>query len=277
MEKQIRLLIPSALAFLICYLMTAFYNRYASDDFEFLYQLREQGYSGSVGYFYDNWNTRWLAIGWMNIVFITEQKLGNLIYYHAFSLLLLWISFYRLIILFPDTSVLVRMVTSFFMSMSFFYCCFSISDVFFWINTSTMYLYGTIAFIFVLGAVVSNRISAFDVVLLIIGGFYLGASYEPLVFTSMLAAVIYLWIQFRNHGPRVAAKPLVIKVILVLSILMISFAISYAGEGHTIRSAFLPQTTFAFKLWVWIKAMIKMVVLELPSKFLIALLFSFPV
>lgn len=276
MDRKIRLLIPAALAFLICFLLTAFYNRYASDDFEFLYQYRELGFSGSVGYFYDNWNTRWLAIGWMNIVFITEQKLGNLIYYHAFSLFLLWISFYRLTALFLNTTVWVSIVSSFFMSMSFFYCCFSISDVFFWINTSTMYLYGTIAFIFALGAVFADRITVTDVVLLIVAGFYLGASYEPLVFTSMLAAVIYLWIQFRKHGSRVAAKPVVIKVILVLSVLMIAFAISYAGDGHTIRSSFLPQTTFAFKLWVWFKAVIKMVVLELPSKFLIALLFSFP-
>jgi len=276
MEKQIRLLLPAAVGFLICFLLTAFYNRYASDDFEFLYQLRQLGFSGSVGYFYDNWNTRWLAIGWMNVVFISEEMIGNLIYYHAFSMLLLWFSFYRLIAQFLLTSVFVKVVTSLFMSMSFFYCCFSISDVFFWVNTSTMYLYGTIAFILALGAVISKRFTVFDVVVLIASGFYLGASYEPLVFTSMLAAVIYLWSQFRKQGPQVAAKPVVIKVILVLSVLMIAFAISYAGEGHTIRSSYLPQTTFTFKLWVWIKAIIKMIMMELPSKFLMALLFSFP-
>ncbi len=276
MERQIRLLLPAAFAFLICFLVTAFYNRFASDDFEFLYQFSELGFSGSVRYFYDNWNTRWLAIGWMNIVFFTEQRFGNLIFYHAFSLILLWVSFCRLISQFLDTSILVKMVTSFFMLMSFFYCCFNISEVFFLINASTMYLYGTIAFIFVLGSVISNRFSFIDVIVLIFSGLYVGASYEPLVFTSMLAGVIYLWIQFRKHGPQVAAKATVIKVILVLSVLMIAFAISYAGEGHTIRSTFLPQTTFTFKLWVWIKAMIKMVVLELPSKLLIAFLFSFP-
>jgi hypothetical protein len=57
---------------------------------------------------------------------------------------------------------------------------------------------------------------------------------------------------------------------------MIAFAISYAGEGHTVRSSFLPQTTLSFKIIVLIKAVIKMLFLFLPTKILPALLFAFP-
>ncbi|MBL0341813.1 MAG: hypothetical protein IPP71_13290 [Bacteroidetes bacterium] len=146
MKQQIKFLIPALVAFVICFLMTAFYNRYASDDFEFLYQYRELGLGGSVKYFYDSWNTRWLAIGWMNIVFMLTGSLGSLLYYHLVSLVLLWFAFYRVIKNFVEAALIFRVITSGFMMVSFYYSCFSISDVFFWVNTSTMYLFGSIAF-----------------------------------------------------------------------------------------------------------------------------------
>jgi hypothetical protein len=81
---------------------------------------------------------------------------------------------------------------------------------------------------------------------------------------------------FRKHGPSIVQQISVLKTIIFLSVLMIAFAISYAGEGHVIRSSFLPQTTAAFKMIVLLKAVIKMVFMFLPVKLLIAIPLSLP-
>ena len=231
---------------------------------------------GSINYFYENWNTRWLAIGWMNVVFAFSGILGSLLVYHIFSLFLLWLSFYRLVANFIIESSFVKVVVAGFLVVSFFYSCFSISDVFFWVNTSTMYLYGTIAFLFALGEFMKKGFDLCGFVVLVFSGMYLGGSYEPLVFTAMVASVVLLVYKFRNASVRVIWKPLVLKTIIFLSVLMIAFAISYSGEGHVIRSSFLPQTTISFKILVLLKALIKMIFIFIPSKILASLLFAFP-
>lgn len=270
------LLIPALIAFLVCFAWVAFYNRFASDDFELIYQLNHLGFKGSIIYFYDTWNTRWLAITLMNVIFIATEKSGTLIVFHLLSLLILWFAFYRLTKEFSKQTLLTNIVCSGFMSISFFYSCFSKSDVFFWVNSSAIYLYGTIAFIFALAEVLLKRVNATSFVILIFAGFFLGGSYEPLAFTVMVTSSVFLFVMFQRHGPGVAAQPVVIKTILLLSIVMVAFAVSYAGQGHVIRSSFLPQTTFTFKSWAFIKAVLKMSAIYLPEKLFTALLFAFP-
>jgi hypothetical protein len=107
-------------------------------------------------------------------------------------------------------------------------------------------------------------------------GLYIAGSYEPLVFTCMLSCVIYLGTLIKRHGWRVWVFPFDKKIIVFLSALMAGFYISYSGEGHVVRSAFLPQTSFDYRLITWVKSCIKMFVLYIPAKIPMLALLSVP-
>ncbi len=276
MEKQNRfLLIPLGL-FLICFLWIGYYNRFASDDFEFLNKLRTYGFAGSVQWFHEHWNTRWSAITLLNWVLICTLTVGSLVWYHLVSFLLLWWAFYRNIsnlIHEPETT---RIIYSGYASIAFFYACFSINDVFFWINTSTMYLYGCIAIVFAIAEITTRKHTVLSYLRLSLLGLFTAGAYEPLVFTCMLSCVAILFLLVKRHKWDVWRIPFDKKIIILLSSLMLGFAISYSGEGHVVRATYLPQESFFFKTWVWIKAIVKMFVLHIPLKMLPVFLFSIP-
>ncbi len=276
MEKHHRLLAIPLLIFLTCFLIVGYNNRYASDDFEFLIKLREYGFLGSVEWFHSHWNTRWTSIAFLNGALLFTLNIGTLFWYHLISISLLWFALYRNIKNFVRKDIITHVSVSGFATIAFFYSCFSISDVFFWINTSTMYLYGCIALLFAVAEITSNTHTVASYLRLAVFGLFLAGAYEPLVFTSLVVCAVLFATLVSKHGWSVWKIHTDKKVIVLLSSLMLGFAISFSGEGHVARSAFLPQTDLTFKLWVWMKAIIKMFVIYIPGKILPVLLFSFP-
>src|SRR5688572_15425333 len=97
MEKQLRILAIPLLAFLVCFSIVAAYNRFASDDFEFLNKLRDFGWLDSIKWFHEHWNTRWSAIVVLNSVLLLALNTDTLWWYHVLCLVLLWFAFLRVI------------------------------------------------------------------------------------------------------------------------------------------------------------------------------------
>jgi hypothetical protein len=276
MLSQLRYFLLPCIVFAGMFTAASLMNRVASDDFEFLSKLRDLGFTGSVAWFYNHWNTRWMAIGWMNLVFMWWNVTGALWVYHTLSMTMLWWvirSIIRNKLNLPSTESSILAALS---CINFFFLTFSISDVFFWINTSTMYLWGSIAFLFAFAEIIKERSWLNGFPSIIISALYLGGSYEPLVATSMAGSVVFLWMMFTRKGGGVVSQPAVLRTIVFLSVLMIAFAISFAGEGHVIRSSFLPDTSLQEKLWIGVKAVVKMFVVEIPMKLGWILVFMIP-
>lgn len=272
MIRPFRALIPALVVFAACFMALAWFNRVASDDFEFMYRFRELGFLESIRFFYDTWNTRWVAIGLMNLVWLGEGSVTSLLLYHFISLLLLWVAFMRLTVNFIAENKTAAILSGY-LAVAFFYSCFNIADVFFWINTSTMYLYGSIAAIFGAAEVTGKRKGIIPYLILLIAGIYAGASYEPLAFVLLIAGVAYA---FYTYSKRTATRPQFLKLLIFLLAVCTAFAISYAGEGHHIRAGFLPQTTITSKAFILTKALFKMYFIKLPAIALATLLFSMP-
>jgi hypothetical protein len=260
---------------LISFLLVGYFNRFATDDFEFLNKLREYGIVGSVKWFHEHWNTRWASILLLNGMLLLTLKTGTLVWYHLISISLLFIAF-NTILKHVLRSVNEALLLSGYLSIAFFFACFSISDVFFWINTSTMYLYGIIALLFALGEVTSKEHTIPGYLRITGFGLFIGGAYEPLAFTCMITCIVILLLQVRPYNWYVGKIAINKKIIIFLSVLMLGFAFSFAGEGHVVRSSYLPQTDFSFKLWVWVKAVVKIFVVYIPEILLPVLMLSFP-
>jgi hypothetical protein len=273
MRKQLILLSIPLTCFFCCYLFISFFNRYASDDFEFLFRYQDLGITGAVKYFHESWNTRWTAILWLNIIFFIESKIHYIVWYHIISIAVLWFAFYRITKQLFKGDILQLLILSGFSTIAFFYSCFSISDVFFWVNTSTMYLWSVIALLFICSEVLSsgNRLW-----LVAICGLYIGGSYEPMVIVVIVGCLLGASAEFNKLVNEKELQQRMLMYGTILFFTVSAFIISLSGEGHLIRSSFLPQSSVLFKGWVLIKALIKIMLIHIPSRILPCLLFSFP-
>ena len=236
----------------------------------------EDGFTGGVKYFYDHWNVRWCAIGAMNLVFAGYALLPALWVYHLACLALLWYGWYRVITNAGWLNGAPRMQTviiSGCTTIAFFFSCFSISDVFFWINTSTMYLLSVIALLHAAASIIGHRNRALSSAVVVLCGWSIGGACEPFTLVLVLACAVLLLLQKKMK----LSPPLHYSLILLFMIcLCLSFAVTYSGEGHVIRAQYLPQTRITYKFWVFLKSYAKMILIKYPSVLLPVLLFSFP-
>jgi hypothetical protein len=262
--------------FLVHYLITGYLNRYATDDFEFLNKLRDYGFTGSVKFFYDTWSVRWASIGLMNAFFSLPDVFNPLLCYSLFILLFLLIAGKRLVEQVFQVKGTEAVVLASYLLMGLFYTCFNIGETFYWINSSVTYLVATACLAVMLSELFLPRIKWYSWLILFVSAAYMGGSYEPMSFVIMSISGIFIFAMFKTHGPMAAARPAVIKTIILLSILMIAFAVSFSGEGHKIRSTFLPDTTILYRAWAFVKAMIKITILFGPWKLLLAMVFCMP-
>lgn len=260
------------LLFLFHYLLTSYLNRPASDDFEFLTVLNEKGITGSVAHFYHTWNTRWVAIGFLNIILTAGQWLNTWVWYHLLALLLLWSAFFRIIKSLTGLSRSALLLLAGYTTVAFVYTLFSIPQTLFWLNTSSMYCWSLIALLTAVGTYLNPGNKALTMTVIPLAALYIGGAYEPLAITLMVALIAYLMYKIRRTGSWTGHSSL----LLFLLFLIISFLVGYAGEGNRIRASFLPQTNWDYKLVVAGKSMAKLFFLLGPPKFFMALLFSFP-
>src|SRR5512135_2415116 len=89
---QLRFWLITVVLFALAFLWCGYYNRPASDDFEFLRMLRNEGWNDSALVFRYTWNTRWISILWLNTWLLIYENTGSLLPYHVCTLAALWLS-----------------------------------------------------------------------------------------------------------------------------------------------------------------------------------------
>ncbi len=265
------LLLLSAILFILWYVIAGYFNRPAHDDFDFLYQVRESDPINATQYYYQTWNTRWVAIFFANLFYKLYLIQKTFITFHIVTLILIITSLGMLI-----SAFLKRIQISFNFSTLFtitvlifssvFFSTFSIEDAYYWVNTTTMYSWNIAMFLIFASVVIDPNKNLSSFIIAVFTGFIIGGSSEP--FCIMLIVTISAFIMVT-----LSVSNKINKVTLMFLIAMLcSFAISYLGPGHVQRSQFLPDTGIFLKAFVLVKSMIKLFIIELPSKLPYAIL-----
>ncbi|HEX5001275.1 MAG TPA: hypothetical protein VFW78_02165 [Bacteroidia bacterium] len=267
----------AALVFFAAFLLCGFYNRPASDDFEFLRVVKAKGVTGSMLFFRDTWNTRWAAILWLNIWLKCYLVTGTFFWYHLITLLALITS----------ASFAVKRVTSYYLhsplnnktifilasciAMALFYSTFSIPDTWFWINTSTMYGWSHIYAFLAIGALFSKQHTIKDSIVLVIAAIFIGGGNEPFALNAILiSGFAAIALTKTNAANKIRM------LLLFIACVALSFLYSYAGNGHTVRSSLLPHPGVTGLSWILVKSLVKFTLLYLPSRLPAILLFLVP-
>src|SRR2546421_4823608 len=83
--------------FAALYIVLSLNNRPAGDDFEFLNLVRDYGWWNGMVVYWQAWNTRWLALLFLNTVLVAYNSLHSFFPYHIFTLLVLEVALYRFV------------------------------------------------------------------------------------------------------------------------------------------------------------------------------------
>ncbi len=260
--------------FILSFLWNGVHNRPAHDDFEFLAMVSDLGIIGSVAYYYDHWNTRWAAILAANLFYHNYENTGTFLAFHVITLVVWYLVIYNLVRNIFRTHPIMRwqLITLTTCSVSgLFFATFNYADSYYWVNTSAMYHWNLVAFAFFVSVYLGSASPLYKYAVALVTGLYIGGAGETFV---VMASTLLLGILSLNLLKRTVTQPALL--LTFLAMILSGVLISYLGQGHEIRSQFLPATDITFKFWVLVKSMVKFMFLKIPSKLAPLILFSTP-
>ncbi len=263
-------------AFLVLYFILSMNSRLSADDFFFLKNLEVHGWWQSMVISWESWVTRWASVLWLNSIFSLFLLTGNFLFFHIITLLMLCFALYRLSAFSIDFFIRNRKQTSpglstlsdlprhsrFAVSLliSFFVLTADVGETFFWITSSSMYLWGFIAFCFLLAEVLRGQQSTSSIAVCVITAAFVGGSAEALAIPTLIVLLMILAFQVSKKMFKPATA-------VSIAVLLISILISYSGEGRTIRQSALPDSSLIQSVLLTFRSFVQIELYFLTEKF----------
>ncbi|MCX6295448.1 MAG: DUF6056 family protein [Bacteroidetes bacterium] len=285
MSKSYRLFLSTILTlFAGLLLMLCYFNRLATDDFYFIWDVRNQGIIKGVTSQYMQWCGRFAATFFMDIFykgFDIQQSYYSLFPFISASLLLAGVYFLlknigrKLFLTFSKSQFLLASAS--FTAMLFF-LSFDIGESWFWFCGMSSYLWSIIAFVW--GCVfLSNSkykiLSLFGAIFCFI---YIGGSSEVY---SAIFGLFFTVLLFKNYlklkDIRIfLSKKRNKKLVFIYTVFAISFLIFLIAPGNYLRDSLFPEHKFFYSFFITAKSFIKFGILYLPFKLVYILTFVSP-
>ena len=271
-------------AFLLLYFILSMNSRLAADDFYFLHNFETLGWWQSMLASWHEWVTRWASVLLLNLFFSIFRFTGSFLFIHIITLLMLCFALFmfasasiefflrhkiskskgllRLMVLPQHSRFTVSFLISFFLLMP------GTGEIFFWITSSSMYLWALIACCFLLSEVFSEKHTFSTWIVCIPSALFIGGAAEAVSLPVVIILVIILIYQSRKKYFKVGT-------LLSLVVLIASIAFSYAGEGRALRQSALPHHSFGELLLVAGKSLALSEIDFVREKFIWIILFFF--
>lgn len=256
-------LIVSNTCFLLLYISLCYHNRLALDDFHFLANINDHGVILGTIAEYETWNSRWIALLINHFVLRLIQQSGislflfgifNLVLYSSAIGLLLNTLFKsvkadKLIQPIPHNKSYYWLILnlSIYLVSILFITSIRIDETWFWLCTSTMYLWSCIMFVFGISYILNQSKKLWISVIGIIPFLYIGGSSGPLALITMLILALLLF--FTSTGKIQFYKNLTVQRLSIAFISCLSgFVVLYIANGNEIRESFFEEISVAYSL-----------------------------
>lgn len=268
--------------FVCLLLMLSYFNRLATDDYYFIWDVRNHGIITGVTSQYMEWCGRFAATFVMDVFYKAFDV--NYSYYILFpilSALLIFAGVYFLLsnvaskLLFVFTPVHKRLTAASFTALLFFLSV-DIGESWFWFCAQSSYLWSIIAFIW--GCVFLNdgKNTFVSTSLALLCFVYVGGSSEVY---SVIFGLFFTLFQFRNYRHSENFKSFLSankKAVIVYIALAISFIIFLIAPGNYLRDGLFPEHQFLNSFYITAKSFAKFGIFYLPFKLPYIFIFSFP-
>jgi hypothetical protein len=250
---------------MLLYFILSMNSRLAADDFYFLKNFETHGWWQSMIESWQSWVTRWASVLLLDVFFVIFRFSGSFLFIHIITLLMLCLALYmfasasiefflrhkiskstglRRLAALPENS---RFTLSF--MISFFLLMPGTGEIFFWITSSSMYLWALIACCMMLSEVFSEKHSFSTYIICIPSALFIGGAAEAIAIPAVIILVMIIIFQARKKYFKVAT-------LISLVILLASLAVSYMGEGRALRQSAIPHHDFLESLIITGKSIV---------------------
>ncbi len=285
MSKSYRLFLSTILTLFVCLLlMLCYFNRLATDDFYFIWDVRNHGVIIGVTSQYMKWCGRFAATLFMDIFykgFDIQQSYYSLFPFISALLFFTGTCFLMknlgriLFLFFPNSQILFAAAS---LTALLFFLSFDIGESWFWFCGMSSYLWSIIAFVW--GCAFLSSIK--NKVISLLGAFfcfvYIAGSSEVY---SAIFGLFFTVLLFRKYRISKNIKIFVSaqqnkKLLFIYAIFAISFLIFLVAPGNYLRDGLFPERKFFYSFFITAKSFIKLGVLYLPFKLVYILTFATP-
>lgn len=248
--------------FTFFFLGLSYFNRFATDDYFFIYAARELGILDCVKQCYMNFSGRWLAYALTTALMNFYDLPYFLFCFNSMLFILFLLVFLKLIKqLFQQLSIelesskLVQFALLFFAGV--FFTCFDKAESWFWYTSVCSYLISLLAFLFCIQLIFSESINAIHFVLLFILTAYIGGASESFAFSFLflLSLAILLTYSKQHQLINLLKKSTRNKLLFSSIVLLLSFAITAIAPGNYERVSLLPKPEPLAQMFQPVKSM----------------------
>lgn len=233
----ILLLWTSAIIFGVFILILAFNVRLPGDDLILLIDFTKDGWLDSVVNFRSN--VRWTSILLCNTIFLPNKNLAsihwNLIIYYfvLFSALVIVFTFFLRTILFRLDKALLSLkdcvLLAFLFCITLFFSTSAISEVWFWMSASTIYLVPILFFVLGFSHLFSKKNTLLTYLIISISFLYIGGAVENFALITLFLLLILFVVSFKQNK-YVELTSIRGKIILGIASLLVFLIKNLAGS-----------------------------------------------
>jgi len=237
------LIFIAGIMFILLWLVLHFFNRFAADDYQLLYERFHYGALNATLHQYFSWCGRWLPLGFMFTMLSLGKWGGFLFVYGIFTILIFLLATYRFARVATNRYLPQRIPGSVVLTFSIFFILtfFSLTpqknEVWFWYNSTSMYQWNIIMLIFGMSFLIGEEKGPFELFFIALSFMYVGAASEP--FAIALIGVMMgftAWHKIKNDT-------FSLKNLFAIGALVFAFILSIIAEGNSIRANYLPPAS----------------------------------
>ncbi|MCW8897834.1 MAG: DUF6056 family protein [Flavobacteriales bacterium] len=273
MPKYIRpYLIIQVLLWSCFFMSTAYFNRYAADDFYFLTEIKNKSAIEIFNHLQFEWHGRFAS----NLLIAFLMPLSKfsyfLITFNLSSYLLLYLAINRFtknVARFYTITIENKCLFTFSLMSVCFFLTLSPNDVWFWFTGAVVYLYSTIALFFLLSVFFKKEKNSGDYFLLIISSVFISGSNEPMILILLLFLGMFA---IKQHSHFKTYFPYLLSGVL----LFLGFCVIFFGVGTALRDELTPSLEWTNVILFTAYATVKSLLFKLHYTFIPAILLAFP-
>jgi hypothetical protein len=237
-----RLLVVSAVLFVLLWLFLHAFNHFASDDYQLIYERFYYGVFDATYHQYISYCGRWLPLGFTFFMLSFSKIPGFLFLYGLITVGFAVLASYRFFRVFSNTTLPYKissryiLAISIFFILSFFMLTPEKSEVWFWYNSTSMYLWNLLFCMFGVSFLMWDR-GKTEYIFIALSFAYVGAASEPfaiVVIGLFMAAIIYRAIIKIGFS---------FKYLFALLVTLGAFIINVISEGNEARATLLPPAS----------------------------------
>ncbi|HEY9082756.1 MAG TPA: DUF6056 family protein [Vicingaceae bacterium] len=273
MPKYIRpYLLIQVLLWSFFFISTAYFNRYAADDFYFIFEIKNKSSVEIFNHLQFNWHGRFASNSLIAFLLPLTEFPYFLMVFNLSSCLLLYTAITRFTknsASFYAINIKNKWLLAFLAMTVFFFLTLFPNDAWFWFTGSVVYLYSTIALFFLLSVFFKKEKNSGDYFLLVTSSIFISGANEPMALILLLFLAVFAVkqpLQFKLQ------LPYLLSAVLLFS----GFCVIFFSSGTVLRDELTPSLPWTKVVLFTTYATVKSLLFKLHYTFIPAILLAFP-